>query len=280
MELKITNTLNHGNNVNLVDFYNENNKNTFEYIKQNNENILICIYNVHGWVNINKNITINENFNNIFELLVKTNADLIILQEVCTNNTIKESQILSKFKTYDYKFHKFIQNGGCFLKKNSTDHILILSRKELKNIEVIDVTNFTFNREICVFECNGIKFLTVHLEIGKRYHHIAESTYKINIIKYNTNLRIKQLDKILNMHNDIDIIIGDFNFTHEDYEFGWLLKRGFNYHGYFDNTTPYNRTDMLFMNKNCNEIEYIDSATINSNYSDHLPIIYEFKNIK
>ena len=68
--------------------------------------------------------------------------------------------------------------------------------------------------------------------------------------------------------------MGDFNFSTTDPEFIWLLEKGFRYCKDFTHTTPYNRTDMVFLN-NKNKLKNMNNITIKSNYSDHLPILCE-----
>lgn len=263
------------NNDRLIKFYNDNIDNTLNYKKKGN-NLLICSYNVHGWCNINEDIDDIDNFNNIINLFKNCDFDLIVLQEVCTSGVINFDMIWNKFKEIGFIDFHISPNGGCFLSNKSSDYLIIFSKKKFKFSETIDVTKFSFVRKCSVIVYDNIKILAVHLEIGKRFHHLVEGDKKrINIIKFNTNIRLKQLSDILKAHSDINIIIGDFNFTPYDVEFKYLLSLGFEFCGDYKNTTPYNKTDMIFIKNN--KVNVIENISIKCNYSDHIPILCELK---
>lgn len=274
MNFKIARNVPH--NDFIINFYNNNTINNITYNKSNSDNLLLCTYNVHGWVNINANINYIDNFNNIVTLLSKINADIVVLQEVCLTTKLTSEYITDTFEKYGYIDHVIVPNGGCFLNKTKYDYLLVLSKQNLALKESIDVTEGGFKRNCVIIKYDDIKILCVHLEIGKRLHHLPEnSPSRKNIEKYNYMTRIKQLNKIFNKHNDINIIIGDFNFMPSDSESKWLLARKYKYYGNDTNTTPYNRTDMLF----ANGLDICNTVDVVCNYSDHLPVLYEV-NIK
>ena len=280
MSFKITHNLITSNNKQLIDFYNQNIENDVNYIKKDNDNLLLCSYNVHGWINIKDDINLLENFNNILNLLSKCNAEILILQEVCIRNKLTEQFIFNAFKKLGYVDHVIVKNGGCFMTRYDSDYLVVLTKNKMDYKKMIDVTKFIFFKRHCiVFKHESFKVLAVHLEIGKRYHHLKESIEREKIIKENANIRIEQLTKILKIHADIDIIIGDFNFMPYDHEFKWLDIIGFKYFGDNTNTTPYNRTDMIFIKMENyfkqNDISYVNGISIKCNYSDHLPVLYE-----
>ena len=273
MAIRVTPILNRKDNNPLINFYNDNSDNIVTYKKQNGDNITICSYNVHGWVNINENIDFKVNFINIKKILLDINADILILQEVCYRDTITENYVVGEFASLGYDDYFVVKNGGCYFKKYSTDYIIVFTRNKMDLKDDIDVTDFIYKRHCPVFIYEDIKILGVHLEIGKRYHHLKEnSEIRKQIVNNNTKIRMGQLGKILAKHADINIIVGDFNFTPDDVEFEWLSNLEFMYHGNYNNTTPYNKTDMIFLNKNIDHIAY---DVIKTNYSDHLPIIHE-----
>lgn len=276
MDLKITDKLNKKNNKELIEFYNTNNINHINYVKQK-DNLVIFTYNVHGWININDDININDNFTNIINLIKNIDIDILILQEVCFNNILSKNYILDQFNKIGFIDHFTVNNGGCFLKAKTCDNILILSKTKIINKKEIDVTCGYFKRCVSIVTIDGIKLCAVHLEIGKRYHHLPiNNRYREQIEKNNTDNRINQLNNIINQNSDsdIDIIIGDFNFSFKDPEFNWLTDNQFCYYGDYENTTPYNKTDMIFI-KNSSKIKYVNSVSIKCNYSDHLPVICE-----
>ncbi len=270
MDLKIAKNV--PQNEFIISFYNDNTINDITYTKLDTNNTLICTYNVHGWININANINYMDNFNNIVTLLSKIDADIIVLQEVCFRAKLTIEYITDTFKKYNYVDNIIVPNGGCFLNKNKYDYLIVLSKQKLTLKESIDVTEFGFKRHCAVIKYNDIKLLCVHLEIGRRMHHLPENNaIRKSIEKSNYLMRIKQLNKIFNEHNDINIIVGDFNFMPSDPETKWLLARKYKYYGNNTNTTPYNRTDMLF----ANDATISNTFDIICNYSDHIPVLYE-----
>jgi endonuclease/exonuclease/phosphatase family metal-dependent hydrolase len=273
--MQVTKTLSSKNNKPIINFYNENYINDVVYDKQGNDNILICSYNVHGWVNIDDSIDNHKNFYNILDLLTKCKADIIVLQEVCLQGGFDEEVIFEHFRQLGYMDYAIAQNGGCFLNRFASDYIMIFSKKMLENSQILKSKPFIFTRNCILVEYANTKILLVHLEIGKRYHHLDfNSPTRKKFIDRNVDMRTDQLREFLKTNPDI--IVGDFNFGLDEFELGWVQKNGFEYCGNLINTTPYNRTDMVFTKKD-KGIRHINSVTIKCNYSDHLPILCELK---
>lgn len=270
MSLKITNTL--PKNDQTVSFYETNDNIDFEYNKSNADNLLLCSYNVHGWVNINANINYKDNFKYIVAMLSKINADILVLQEVCLRGGLTETHIYNEFNKLGYTDYMIVPNGGCHLKNNTSDYLMVFGKKSLINKVDIDCTNGKYTRHCAIIEYDTFKIANVHLEIGDRFHHLSNDNVKIAIQAKNANLRINQLNEILYFDNSIDIFFGDFNFIPNDPESIWLRNKNYIYYGNDENTTPYNRTDMLFAN---NKINIVNNVQIVCNYSDHLPVVYE-----
>lgn len=274
MSLKITKTL--PKNQNIISFYHQNNVHNDDYkYKRLNDSLLICTYNVHGWININDNINYHDNFNNIFNILSKINPDILVLQEVCLRDTLNKNYLVNKFNTLGYIDYFIVQNGGCFLDHSKSDYVMVFSKAKITLKIDLDITcSKYFIRHCAIVKTYGYLFACVHLEIGNRYHYLPNnSPLRQKIIRTNSTNRTKQLEKILTNHT-VDIIVGDFNFTINDSEFNYLIDYGFNYIDNYknNNTTPYNRTDMLFTKNN---IFTVKSSIVCCNFSDHLPVIYE-----
>ena len=149
---------------------------------------------------------------------------------------------------------------------------MIFGKEKFQKKIAIDVTIARWKRSCLIVKYKSINILAVHLEIGKAFHHLPINEYRKKIESDNTKDRIIQLDQLLK--NDIDVIIGDFNFTPIDPEFKWLLGNQFKYCNDLTQTTPFNRTDMVFIK---DKINNINNKSISCNYSDHLPIITEIK---
>lgn len=257
----------------INNFYGLNNQNNIQYNKKNKSNLLILNYNIHGWVNLNKNINNSDNFLNIFNLIKNIpDLDLIIFEEVCFNNITPE-YISNTYKSLGYIDFYYVPNGGCFRNPTKTDYIFIMAKFQFQNKNLLDITKSRFTRFGLYFEYNKKKIIVTHLEIGKRYHHIKNGIYKNKTISENILDRKSQLDLLLDKFADPDIIIGDFNFSPQEPEFDYLISKGFNFTGDKNiNTTPYNRVDLIFLNNNIN---LVSEKIINSNYSDHLPVLFE-----
>lgn len=273
MTLKISNNV--PNNKQIISFYKTHTNLHFDYMQLDKNSSVICSYNVHGWININADIKYLTNFNNIINMLSKVNADILVLQEVCLRNELTETYIFNEFKKLGYNDYIIVPNGGCFIKSNGSEYLMVVGKQKFEYKQNIDITNGGFIRQCAVIKYDKIKLLAVHLEIGKRFHHLIEtSQLRHKIENQNASIRINQLDTILQLHNDIDIIVGDFNFMPTDSEVKWLHDNNYTYSGNETNTTPYNRTDMVFLN-NDSIIDVLNNTTISCNYSDHLPVIYE-----
>ena len=257
-------------------FYFQNNKCTFPELKFQDKSITVLSYNVHGWQNINADINIEQNFKNNINLIKRINANLVFLQEVTTRN-IKKNRIIDEFNNLGYRYNVFAKNGAP-VRNDKDSYVVFFSKIPIEDEKIIDITVAKYRRTVPIIVINNIKIAGVHLEIGKRFHTFAEESKQRNeIIKQNNNLRINELSKILEQKPEI--IIGDFNFTQQDPESSFLRKEK-NY-GLVDdnnqNTTPFNRTDHIFINKQ-SQIRAINNITVKCNYSDHLPIIIQLIN--
>lgn len=281
--MNITSNLKGGDKNKLIDFYNSNDASIeikTETIRKQDTNILICTYNVHGWININSDISVEDNFTSIINMFENMNADILLLQEVCFNGIpISKKHIIDSFIEIGFVDCYYTENGGCFNAKNKYDNIMIMSKKELLNVEKVVLPKFRFKRNCITFEYDGVRIATVHLEIGDRFHHLEENNpARIKIENKNSNQRITQLEHILSLSSpSFDYLIGDFNFSSNstEKEFIWMKKHNYQYYGGIENTTPYNRTDMLFKRKDdllSVVNRYLD---VKVNYSDHVPVLYE-----
>ena len=283
--MNITKNLSKYNKTKLTDFYNSNNINKINYAKYDHASLLLCTYNVHGWININNDINVNDNFINILNMIsVCKDIDILVLEEVCFRTELSKKYIKEQFQKIGFQDSFYVPNGGCFLNKSETDFIMIFGKNKFQSKKMMDVTNFIFKRYSAIFHYNNLKFIAVHLEIGKRYHHLSGGTVKTKIMNENINRRIQQLDKLLKS-NDTDIIIGDYNFSPNDNEYNWLTNKNYVFCEDFIHTTPYNRTDMIFINNNNNnnnnnKIKNIKNETVKCNYSDHLLVLCEIKKVE
>jgi len=264
-----------GNPEKLVKFYNNNVAKRLPLLYAN-DNLVIMTYNVHGWININKNISINDNYLHIMALIASIDADIIVLQEVCFEQ-INYLIFLADINKTGYDHIRNASNGNCFHDKNMNDYIVVISKYPINNSKIINtriISNKKFpERGLLIINIGSLTIAAVHLEIGKRYHNLLlNDPNRQLIIDENAANRIGQLEKMLEYNPDI--IVGDFNFTPTDTEAKWLKKRCYAYMGkVHKQTTPYNCTDMLFLNSLTLNTKCTEKI-LSINLSDHLPVLY------
>jgi len=240
----------------------------------------IMSLNIHNFRSINLDDTKEVILNKLLELLELYDIDICCLQEYYKNfipaNSI--NSVNNKYKIiHDAKHIGLV----VFYKSN-----IILSdiySFRLPNEKFLDQDRFGL-----FFSINNLtdstnsdstnkikKFCITHLEIGKRFYDRSGSLYYaeelLKIINFNYNIRIKQLNRLLD--EDPDYIIGDFNFNNFDKEYEFLTNNTTNkikyYSGLTDYTTPHEKqVDFIF-----SKTKYDYFQKINFPYSDHLPIM-------
>lgn len=279
----ITETLLNKNNNKLRNFYNINLYSNSNYRNIGDANDLrVFSYNIHFWTNINDNISVEDNYENVRNLIQTINPDLIIFQEY---SNIYNIDIESDFEKEGYKYKAFVQNGN-EIKDNTTryydkNYIAIFSKFPIKNAIEVQATLHLHIRNFIVFDIDNLKngtierMAAVHLEIGDRFHKIRSEEKREKTKRNNTKIRKKQVNLLFKY--DVDYIIGDFNFTPKDPETQYLKRNSYflktPING-FINTTPFNCTDMLFSSEERNNVKLYN---IRTNYSDHLPIFFNIK---
>lgn len=255
----------------ISQFYNNNPYITYK--SNNNYDMKILTYNVHCWRNINSEINNFENVNFIKNMVKDIDPDIIIFQEVTRIKKKKIKTIVNNYYKLGYTSHVMVPNGNETNVRFNYIFVLVISKYTLDSICNLDITVYNTVRNCCIFTVKGLKICAIHLEIGDYTHNIPDINEKNKIIKLNSDLRINQLSNII--LNNPDIIIGDFNFTQNDIEYQYLLDNEYKYYGNIDNSTPFNRVDMIFIKNNnltcCADI-------IQCNYSDHLPLLCGINN--
>jgi endonuclease/exonuclease/phosphatase family metal-dependent hydrolase len=274
--------------------------NKLKLLNLNNYNILS--YNVHNFINLNSEITYETNMNNIIKLInyYKNNLNIMGFQEMsfidnksfnffyntikekypyyynCSNGTYKNNNdidTLSIFVFTNKKYESKIIN----LQLTNNDIYYITKKYTKLKHKLVNIRKTVRNIILLYTEYGKIAF--IHLEIGLR--ETNDSKLNIIIKKFNSEIRIIMLKKILQYKPDI--VIGDMNFTLDDQESKFLIKNNY-YHQQNNgqNSTPYNRVDHCFIskeiyNKNNKIIE--NNKLLKCNYSDHLPMFQKLENI-
>ena len=253
----------------LQQFYINNAHDPPKKISKEDDSILVLSYNVHGWKNYNPKIDINENYTNIKKMISNYNIDVVILQHVNTDNKLTLNKILTDFEKEGYNhFARCSDRDG---------HLIAFSRHKIKMAKCMNIKIHKTDRTCLYVKIRGFTFVAVHLDVGDRFHHLDPDDIKRKEMEYNNELRRKwQLQRIFNTFGYMDAIIGDFNFAINTPEFEMMLdEKKFIWDGLYANTTPYNRTDYMFLNTK-SKYRIINSRIIRCNFSDHLPIIMEF----
>jgi len=259
------------------------------------KNKYILSYNVHFFENINGEINIKTNMNNILNFIkyYKQNFKIIALYEVKYKDEQTKQYFENEIKQLGYKNIIYAQNGHANEKSKEYVYIMVAYKKNILKNKTIEpkIINTTIQDKIYKFEeqyknkeiktvniktkirnqilINSIygKICFVHLDIGSR--KILEEY----IIKYNSKIRELQLNIIL--LEDPDLIMGDFNFTFNDFEYKYLENKGYETNAKKIKTTPYNRVDFCFYKKLLKEKypSITKNMIIRTNYSDHIPLI-------
>lgn len=227
----------------------------------------IFSYNIHNFMNLNKDI--NNNIINIIKLLYKYNNYIkyLGLQEVYFDSDKIKNTFIKILKSLGYKNVILSLNGS----KKKNVYILFASKYNF-TYKIINLDNNYQHCSAIIASVNNISICLIHLSIGEKYPYIYDKKIYDEISYNNSLIRINELKKILDKNN-IDIIFGDFNFTPDDKERLFLESKNFYMTTTKEpNTTPYNRVDMIFLNKD-NNIKLKNNYTIKCNFSDHLPIM-------
>ncbi len=250
-----------------------------KFKKSNKHNVQIFTYNVHGWENFDKNTTIYDTYKLIKKMILKYDFDILVFQELASYHKLTLNYIIDDYYDEGYKYYAHCTNGDSRFMKDQNTRILILSKNELKEVKSINLTIGEFTRNSLFVKTKKINLVAVHLEIGKRYHHLKGDDPNRNKIDFNNRLMRKwQLNRIFNNFDKIDIIVGDFNFEQGDPEFQFMIEdKKFIWDRLNSNTTPFNRVDYMFLNQE-SQLNFVNKGChiIKCNYSDHLPVICEF----
>ena len=286
-------------NINFVlsEFYAINKLDLLPLKKYN-----ILSYNIHNFINLNTDITYETNMNNIIELInyYKDKLNIISFQEMsfiddklfnlfynqikdkfpyyysCSNGTYKNNTDIDTVSIFVFTNKKY-ESKMINLQLTANDINYITKKYNILNYKIVNIRKTIRNIIILYTEYGKIAF--VHLEIGLREDNNDKKLYKYK--KLNSEIRIIMLKKILLYKPDI--IIGDMNFTLDDFETNFLIKNNY-YHQKNDgkNSTPYNRVDHCFISKeiyNKNKKIIEDNILLKSNYSDHLPMFQKLETI-
>jgi endonuclease/exonuclease/phosphatase family metal-dependent hydrolase len=270
-------------NFSLFHFYKNNNL-FYHSLNKYKHKKYILSYNLHYFNNLSYYIDINTNIKNILSFIryYKNNVEICFFQEVSFKNKVDYNYFILEMAKLGFKYFYKSLNGGrhlyiyCFTKNKYKYEIIkttnVLSKKDkniISNFDIYpDYGKLEIERNHILIDYNGLKICTVHLNIGYRLK--SDDSKNIEIIEFNSTLRINELSKIIKYKPDM--IVGDFNFTPNSDENNFLLKN--NYYllnNSNENSTPYNRVDNVYYNKNIK----LDNYLVQCNYSDHLPFFQE-----
>ena len=236
----------------MMEFYFDNKTDNINEIKKykNKENTILS-YNVHSFININGEFSVEKNIDNIYNIVLDLLPEIIVFQEFPIQNS---NIFILMMEKIGYQYYSKASNGTTY----DTMFVIVFSKLTIDNINILDCKVDVIQRKVIICTINNINYCFVQFDNN---NHI---------------LRIKQIDKILNYKKDLDFIIGDCNFTDRCPEADYLRKNNYEISESNINTTPHNRIDFFIYNKNSKyKIEKED--VIICNYSEHLPIICNIK---
>ncbi len=227
-------------------------------------NLSILSYNVHGFA--------NGTLQNITKMI--NGPDIIVLQEVGTSYGMKTKDIFGHFQKLGYVDYMYVANGNSKGESHISSFVMIMSKEKFKSKEIIDLTvTIHYRNCIIVQTALNIMIAAVHLEIGKRFHHLKKGcSQRLQIERDNAEARTRELEILLEKYPMLDIIVGDFNFMPNDPEFQWLQQKGYQFAEDYEWTTPYNRVDMVFVRKGFEMGLPTENLTLDVDLSDHKPI--------
>ena len=253
----------------LERFYTNNAHDPPKKLGRDDDSIFVISYNVHGWKNYNPKISIYDNYTSIKKMISSYNLDIVALQHVEVDNKLTLDKIIDDFKKDGYNYY-----ARC---PDRDGHMITFSKHRIKIAKCMNIKIHKTDRTCMCIRIKGFTFVVVHLDVGERPHHLDPNDIKRKEMEYNNELRRKwQLQRIFNAFGYMDAIIGDFNFAINTPEFQMMLtEKQFTWDGINNDTTPYNRTDYMFLNSK-SKYKIINSRIIRCNYSDHLPIVTEF----
>jgi len=281
-------------NYKLIRFYEENSKCKMAKIKGTKN---IFSYNVHQFINLNAEISVDANMQLILKLIEKVAkyCSVLVFQELEYYTFQNKKTFEDRLKKLGYGTYYYAMNGG---KKSGRDginvsYIGVFSKTEdaatiletritqeeynysikTKKYILPSSENYTtpeYRGQIIINNSVG-KIAIVHLPIGVREILNIEKNKEIRMA--NSNNRIINLHKIIK--HSPDIIIGDFNFTITDPETLFLKEKGYQLVelDMKKKSTPHNRVDLCFIK---GSIKIGKNILLECNYSDHLPMIQEF----
>jgi endonuclease/exonuclease/phosphatase family metal-dependent hydrolase len=279
--LLITHNKQPNENFSLFQFYKNN---RLKYHELNKDKKYILSYNLHYFNNLSFYIDIKSNIKNILRFIkhYKNNLEICFFQEVSFKNKLDYNYFILEMAKIGFKYFYKALNGGrnlyiyCFTKNKYNYQIIKtnnnLSKNEKNIVSTFDIypdySKLEIERNHILLHYNSIKICSVHLNIGYRLK--MDESKNIKIVEFNSLLRINELSKIIKYKPDM--IIGDFNFTPNSNENIFLLKNNYYLLNKSDeNSTPYNRVDNVYYNKNIK----LDNILVKCNYSDHLPLFQE-----
>ncbi len=251
------------NKFSLFDFYKDNKMIKYTPIDKSKKYILS--FNVHSFVNLSVSILKPENIDSLLKFInhYKHHIEIIFFQEYKINDEELNAYFINEMNNIGYIYNIFALNGSEY-----DDLKIACFTKEKYEHKIIDTTKKEHRQHILLFY-KSLRICNLHLSIGERLQ-LNNDSFNQRMIEKNTSTRIEQIHKIIK--HEPDMIIGDFNFTTDDLEHKDLLNHNY-YHLNNDNdkSTPYNRVDHVYFNKNVK----LENKLLTCNYSDHLPLIQE-----
>jgi hypothetical protein len=248
-------------NFKLVKFYLNNkfdaySKTKSESISNNTKLLSFCINNFNS---INLDDTPKIIIDKLKKLIEINDIDICCLQDCYTNKEIlidvfNASPIMYKIDT------TYLSNLG----------IVLIYKNQITITNKSIVSNLGNKSSAVLFDFNNKKYCVVRLDSGKPLKDRSNSLYEpstlLNIISFNSNNKINDINKIIS--NNPDYILGNFSFTKEDKAFEHLTNNK-----YMTQYVSYTTIDNVQMDFVFSKVKYNSLNTLKFPYSNHLPIV-------
>lgn len=181
---------------------------------------LIYAQNVHSFNSINLLDDKEDSIKLLSNVSSVLNAKFIFLTEFTFNTMHRDDW---KGFVNDNQFRAVIWTPyNSAAGRNSFGQIL-LSKYNILYKEIVSISN---ERKAIIVKVDNTTYAFTHLSIGKRLHDPNLNMFQVfNNSKFNILIRIKELNAII--EKNPDFIIGDFNFSIDDFEMNFLTEKGY-----------------------------------------------------
>ncbi len=235
------------------------------------------------------NIWYQEKAENIIALIREANPDIVCLQELTINSRYNNYQdvpeMISKGIGFDYTFSIAHQSGEWLVQGNGIfSRYPIIQKKDFFVAEEKDWDDYADEGRVCVVaelaleKAKTLLLATTHLSYTHRFIENVAKTQEV-----------ERLISFFGQHTENFVFTGDLNLAPDSKSIKWIERylkhsgpdytkptwttKPFSYNGFEEDKLRW-RLDYVFATS---DIVVLSSEIIQTNYSDHLPILVEIE---